>query len=296
MLLKNKYYSKSTKVLWHRPLLWTIYCSIIVVLFKEFNIDLTIPMAIPSILGTAISLFLGFRTNSAYQRWWEARKVWGEIINNSRTFARQVLQFGDASLNFDLRHKLVNRQIAWSWSLAYRLRKLGWPKEIDQFVDSTESEILKQIDHIPNMILFEQEKGLNTLKKEGAIDDFYLRKVDSTLKELCDSMGKCERIKSTVFPTQYALFTLVFINIFLFLLPLGMVGSLGYFSILVHIAIGFTFGMIQSIAESMQNPFDNKPNDIPMFSICRTIERNLLEMKGKKSLPEQYKEEDGVLM
>lgn len=296
MLLKNKYYSKSTKVLWHRPLLWAIYCSIVVVLFKEFNVDLTIPMAIPSILGTAISLFLGFRTNSAYQRWWEARKVWGEIINNSRTFARQVLQFGDPLKERDLRTRIINRQISWNWSLAYRLRKLGWSIESKKYLITAEVEQLKSAEHIPNLLLLSQEKDLNQLKHKKAIDDFYLRKIDSTLKELCDSMGKCERIKTTVFPTQYALFTLIFINLFLFLLPLGIAESLGYFSIPIHIAIGFTFGMIQSIAESMQNPFDNKPNDIPMFSICRTIERNLLEMIGNKDLPEHYKEQDGVLM
>ena len=75
-----------------------------------------------------------------------------------------------------------------------------------------------------------------------------------------------------------------------------MVDSLGYYSIPVHIAIGFTFGMIQSIAESMQSPFDNKPNDIPMFSICRTVERNLLEMMGDENLPDTIKDEEGVLM
>ena len=89
---------------------------------------------------------------------------------------------------------------------------------------------------------------------------------------------------------------LFFINIFLFLLPLGMVESLGFFSIPVHIVIGFTFGMIQSIAESMQAPFENKSNDTPVFSICRTIEKNLLEMLENETLPEPYKEDEGILM
>jgi putative membrane protein len=294
MLLKHKYYSKSSKIPWHRPLFWTFYCLIIVVLFKVLHVNIGIPLAIPSILGTAISLFLGFRTNSAYQRWWEARKVWGEIVNNSRTLARQVLSFGRGDSDFTKR--IIHRQIAWNWSLAYRLRDLGWSKETEDYLVANEIEKLKNVNHVSNIILLTQEKDLREIVWNGDIDDFDFRKIDATLKELCDSMGKCERIKSTVFPTQYSLFTLVFINTFLVLLPLGMVTSLGYFSIPIHIAVGFTFGMIQSIAESMQDPFENRPNDVPIFSICRTIERNLLEMAGLENLPESYESKDGVLM
>ena len=297
MLVKHKYYSKSTKVLWHRPLLWTVYCTLIVVAYQIFKVDLAIPLAIPSILGTAISLFLGFRTNSAYQRWWEARKIWGEIINNSRTFTRQVLLlFGNKDIEKELRKRIIKRQIAWNWSLSYRLRGLGWSVESENYLENEDIKILKNGDHVPNLILLQQEKDLNKLMDTKEFDGFYFRKIDSTVKELCDSMGKAERIKTTVFPTQYALFTLIFINIFLFLLPLGMVESLGFFSIPIHVAIGFTFGMIQSIAESMQDPFENKQNDIPLFSISRTIERNLLEMMDEEKIPAPYEAEDGVLM
>lgn len=299
MLLKNKYFSTSSKVHWHRPLLWILYCLIVVVLFKEYNIDLGIPLAIPSILGTAISLFLGFRTNSAYQRWWEARKIWGGIINNSRTLARQVLTFGDVDekAGSGIRQDIINRQIAWSWFLAHRLRNLGWSANGEEYLYEEEViQMNEESDHIPNELLLLQAKDLKELVVHGEMDDFYFRKIDSTLTELCNAMGRAERIKSTVFPTQYALFTLIFINIFLFLLPLGMVETLGYYIIPIHMAIGFTFGMIQSIAESMQAPFDNKPNDIPIFSICRTIERNLLEMSGCEKLPEPYAAKDGVLM
>ena len=294
MLLRHKYYSKQSKIPWYRPFFWTLYCTAIVFVFKEFQVDIGIPLAIPSILGTAISLFLGFRTNSAYQRWWEARKVWGEIVNNSRTLARQVLNFGIG--NSDSRTNIIHRQIAWNWSLAYRLRGLGWSNEADTYLSEQEIKRLKKSEHVPNLLLLEQERELTNLVKNGELDSFDLRKIDSTLKELCDSMGKCERIKGTVFPTQYSLFTLVFINTFLTLLPLGMVSSLGYFSVPIHITIGFTFGMIQNIAESMQAPFENRPNDIPIFSISRIIERNLLEMTEAKVLPKVYASKDGVLM
>ena len=242
------------------------------------------------------SLFLGFRTNSAYQRWWEARKIWGEIINNSRTFARQVLQFGKPLEVQSLRHQIIERQLAWNWFLAYRLRNLGWTKEGETRLPKNAIDTLKKADHKPNLLLLEQEKDLNLLVQHKAIDDFYFRSADATLKELCDSMGKCERIKKTVFPTQYSLFTLVFINMFLILLPLGLTDTLGYYTIPIQVAIGFTFGMIQNISESMQNPFDNKPNDIPIFAISRTIERDLLEIIEEKNLPSPIKANQGILM
>jgi len=296
MLLKHKYYSKSNKVMGYRPFIWAAYTTLIVVAYKVYNIDLAIPMAIPSILGTAIALFLGFRTNSAYQRWWEARKVWGEIVNNSRTLARQTLTFGLGNNDSKIRTKIIHRQIVWCWSLAHILRNVDQTKEAETYLDKEEFISLSKKDHVPNLLLLNQEYDLKTMVSIGEMDEFDIRKIDTTLKELTDSMGKCERIKNTVFPTQYSLFTLVFINIFLFLLPLGMVASLGYYTIPVHIAIGFTFGMIQSIAESMQNPFENKPNDTPVFAISRTIERNLLEMIGKENLPEKIKAIDGILM
>lgn len=282
--------------MWYRPFLWAVYATLIVVAYKVYHVDLAIPMAIPSILGTAIALFLGFRTNSAYQRWWEARKVWGEIVNNSRTLARQTLTLGSPNDDNDKRSKIIYRQIVWCWSLAHTLRKVNQTKEAETYLDKDEFESLSKKDHIPNLLLLNQEYDLKSLTTIGEMDEFDVRKIDTTLKELTDSMGKSERIKNTVFPTQYSLFTLVFINIFLFLLPLGMVSSLGYYTIPVSIAIGFTFGMIQSIAESMQDPFENKPNDTPIYAICRTIERNLLEMMGNKDLPETIKAKDGVLM
>lgn len=296
MLLKYKYYSKSNKVLWYRPILWSAYTTLIVVVHVVYGVNLSIPIAIPAILGTAISLFLGFRTNSAYQRWWEARKVWGEIVNNSRSFARQILTFGSGETINDGKIKIINRQIVWCWSLAHTLRNVNQPQEAEKYLSKEEFIDLSERDHIPNLLLLNQEFDLKTLVANGEINDFDLRTIDETLKGLTDSMGKCERIKKTVFPTQYSLFTLVFINIFLFLLPLGMVESLGYFAIPIHIAIGFTFGMIQSIAEAMQDPFENKPNDTPIYAISRGIERNLLEMMGSEDIPKALEAKDGVLM
>ena len=132
--------------------------------------------------------------------------------------------------------------------------------------------------------------------KSKKFNDFDFRKIDGTLKLLCDSMGKCERIKNTEFPTQYSLYTRVFLYVFLILLPLAIVESMGYYTVLIQFLTGFTFIMIQNIAFSLQDPFENNASDIPVFAISRTIERNLLEMTGEKNLPEDWKAENNVLM
>ena len=138
-------------------------------------------------------------------------------------------------------------------------------------------------------------KDTNNLRSR-IINDFDFRKIDGTLKLLCDSMGKCERIKNTEFPTQYSLYTRVFLYVFLILLPLAIVESMGYYTVLIQFLTGFTFIMIQNIAFSLQDPFENNASDIPVFAISRTIERNLLEMTGEKNLPEDWKAENNVLM
>lgn len=296
MFVKNRLYTGANKWVLIRPVIWSIYSVIIAYLFINRNLDLAVPMAFLAVIGTAISLFLSFRTNSAYARWWEARKVWGEIVNNSRTLARQVLLFGQKNEGAELRQKMVQYQIAWCWNLAYGLRKKGWSQEGKKYLDIAEREKIKQSSNIPNEILFQQQKHLAELENSNMIDAFDRRRIDETLKQLCDSMGKSERIKNTVFPTQYSLFTIIFINLFLLLLPLGLVEHLGYYTVLAQTAVGFTFGMIQNIAVLMQDPFENKPNDTPMFALSRTIEINLLEMCGETELPEKKQPVNGVLM
>ena len=295
MLIGNKY-SFQSHVPWQRPVFWVSYSAIIASIYVLLNINIDIPLAVPAILGTAVSLFLGFRTNSAYQRWWEARKIWGAITNNSRTLARQILTFGNAFESVNTRNRIIKRQIAWNWTLAYSLRNLGNSDEAEEYLNPDELMKIQNSKHPNNILLLNQEKDLSSLVEGQALNEFDFRTIDSTLKELTDSMGKCERIKKTVFPTQYSLYTAIFINLFLALLPFGLVPVIGFFTLPVHFSIGFTFGMIQRIAEDMQDPFEGTQNDTAMFTMSRGIEQNLLEMMGEKELPEAYPVKDGVMM
>lgn len=295
MLTTNKFYPTGKKTSYLRPLWWAIYGTVVVYLAKSNMLQLNMPLTVASILGTAISLFLGFRTNSAYQRWWEARKVWGEIVNESRNLSRQIMCYGSES-EVEMRTRILRRHIAWCWALTSHLRKTPQEEALRTYLVPQDYDRLVQKENQVNDLLLLQESDAKALLVNKSIDDFYYRKISSTLQRLCNAQGKCERIKNTVFPTQYALFTLVFINLFLLVLPWCLVGALGYTAVVVHVSVGFTFGMIQNIAESIQDPFENAANDIPISALSRTIERDILESMGEVSLPDRIQDENDILM
>ena len=178
-----------------------------------FLSKIEIPIAMSAIIGTALSLLLAFRTAQAYERWWEARIIWGAIVNDSRTLIRQVKQFlpeKDTKIVQDFAY----RQIIWCYVLGESLRKLSYSKKVYDYVK--EHKLSK--NNIPNAIINQHSEALSKLE----ISDFKQIQIDSTLSRLCDSMGKCERIKNTVFPKSYSLLVHFFIYVFATLLPFGL--------------------------------------------------------------------------
>ncbi|UTW63876.1 hypothetical protein KFE98_06990 [bacterium SCSIO 12741] len=275
-----------------------IYCHTVAVWYS-YNPNLSISISIPAVLGTAISLFLGFRTNSAYERWWEARKIWGAVVNDSRTLVRKSLGFIQDSPEQsakDSAKRIAYLQMAWCYALSKSLRKQDVLESLDQFLTEQDLIWLSSQQNIPNAIIQLIEMELKQCRSRNQLDAYQFVSMDNTLTRLCDSMGMCERIKNTVFPTQYNFFTVFFIIIFVAILPFGLLEYLGYFTTLVTLVIGFTFFMIEAIAVFMQDPFENRPNDTPMTAISRTIEINIRQMLGETELPEAVKPENGVLL
>jgi putative membrane protein len=249
-------------------------------------------------MGTAIAILLGFRTSAAYDRWWEARKIWGSIINDSRTLIRQAIGFfTPTEENKQAIDKLASYQIAWNYALANSLRKLSIAQEIQKYLRDDEYEIVATQSNIPNAILKLMEEHLASLYRKGSLAAYHFGMMDQTLKALCDHMGKCERIKNTVFPVHYGFFIRLSIIIFALLLPLELVEFLGILVIPVTFAVILFISVIESIADYLQDPFENRPADIPMSTIARMIEINLKEMTGKKDVPQPLQpDRKGILM
>lgn len=264
--------------------------------------EIGIPLAIPSILGTAISLILAFRTGQSYGRWWEARMVWGEIVNDSRTLTRQLLSFTQPGTEetqeaSQLIKKIAYRQIAWCYILGRTLRKDQPLKGMESLLSQEDLSYLKKHDNIPNALLQKHALDLKYCFKCNWINAYQQMQIDETLKRLCNAMGKCERIKNTIFPATYSLIVHLFLYLFILLLPFGLVDELGFIQIPLVITVAMAFFLIEKTAIHLQDPFENLPTDTPMTSIARTIEINLKQMLNESQVPEKIKpQEDFYLL
>jgi putative membrane protein len=297
------------KIPWKRILKDLKYVMIFIVIYmSSISIidfyypmqSLHIPIALITVPGTVIALLLGFRTNSAYDRWWEARIIWGAIVNDSRTWVRQLLTFvdckGNSSIAYAHVRKMAMRHIAWNYALTGHLRKLDTTPSFEDRLDVAEMRTVKTKTNVPNALLYNQGQDLKTLRESQLIDQYQFVSLDQTLTRFTDSMGKCERIKNTVFPTSYSLLVDVLIYMWIFFLPLGLIDNIGLFLIPTTVSLAFSFLAIDRIAYYMQDPFDNIPSDTPMMALSRTIEINILEELEEKSIPHPLLPINGVLM
>jgi putative membrane protein len=185
---------------WQKIIFVAGYSVLVVLLYQAGVSRATIPVAIPAMLGTALSILLGFRTNSAYDRWWEARKVWGAIVNDSRTLARQVLSLlksPDETPRSEIsaiQREMIHRQIAWNFVLARSLRGQDRFQDVGTMISPAEIESLSAQDNTTNAMLQTQEKRLQDTLESGYLDGYRFLPIESTLKRMCDHMGMCARI------------------------------------------------------------------------------------------------------
>jgi ion channel-forming bestrophin family protein len=260
-----------------------LYASLIAFIYDSYHFTrITIPLAVPAVLGTVISLLLGFRSNQAYDRWWEARHIWGAVVNDSRTLARQIISFThddfEGSEAQAFKERVIRRQIAWSFSLGKHLRGEPAAKGLEKYLNKKELEYIRGIDNVPSALLDMMGRDLKLALEEGWINRFQQVEIDKTISRLCDSMGKCERIKNTVFPSTYSLYIHLALMLFIALLPFGVIEYFGIIEVPLVVAISACFLLIEKMAIHLQDPFENKPTDTPMTSIAQGIEKNLTQL------------------
>ncbi|WDF55907.1 bestrophin family protein [Mucilaginibacter sp. KACC 22063] len=279
-------------------ILLTIYS--IAVYFEHTQLgfsNFSIPLAIPGILGTIISLLLAFRSNQAYDRWWEARSLWGAIVNDSRSFARQVLTFIDTSDGNQekllIKERMIKRQIIWNYSLSCHLRKQDASQCLDKYISEEERNVVGNAMHIPLALMEQHGNDLRTLLRNKWINEFQQVAMDDTLTRFSNAMGACERIKNTVFPVTYSFYIHLVVLLFVLILPFGLIEHVGIFQIPLVVAISCSFFLIEKMAIHLQDPFENKPTDTPTTTISRKIEQDLKQMLAKDDKVEPAKELEG---
>ncbi len=248
-----------------------------------FLARISIPISLTGVFGTAVALLLGFRTNQAYERWWEARIIWGAIVNDSRSLIRQTISFYDTSDNqysFIVK-EMAHRQIVWCYALGETLRKLPFSAIVASYlkVEGISAQ------NIPNAILTKHSQALTEARNENIVNEFHQIQIDSTIARLCNSMGKCERIKNTVFPKAHSLLIHLIIYVFATMLPFGLDDKNVGVEIAITFVIPIIFIAIEKTSILMQDPFENQPMDTPMTDLAQTIEINLKQMVCDENIP-----------
>jgi len=262
--------------------------TILVILFTVWGLNLfvtfpIIPVSIPAFLGTSIALVLGFKLSQSYDRWWEARKIWGAIVNDSRSLVLQVKHFAadDKTLS-----EIALRQIAWCYSLGQSLRKLSPHENLEDYISSEELEAIKKHKNLPLALLDFHSKDVKALFTAKKLDSYQYMQIYQTLVRLTESMGKAERIKNTVFPTTYKLFLHFFIFLFIVLLSISLIATGGVSEIPVLFFISLPFILLEMTATLLQDPFEDKPTDISVTALAKTIEINLKQLIGNTNIQE----------
>ena len=287
---------------------------------------LAIPWQPIALIGIAVSFYLGFKNNSSYDRLWEARKIWGGIVNSSRTFtimSRDFItnEFAKEKLsNEELNaiHKtIIHRHIAWLKALTYQLREpKPWEhsakvevklrkeagvhhdenhfEKLKPYLSTEEYEYLMTKGNRASHLISLQSKMLLKLKLSGQIDDFRHMELEKLLGEFYTLQGKSERIKNFPFPRQYATVNYVFVWIFLILLPFGMVNVFndgasqitGWLVIPFTLLVSWVFILMELIGDYSENPFEGLYNDVPISSLARSIEIDIRQMLDETDLPD----------
>lgn len=286
---------------------------------------LTISWLPIAMVGTAVAFITGFKNNASYARLWEARQIWGSIVNGSRSWGILVLDFvGDSPAH----RRLLYRHMAWTTALRFQLRESRtwenmhrrhnveyhknyvvpeWTSkledELPQLLDPAEaSYVLSKKNRATHLIAL-QSRDLRELVEQGALTEFRQIELQRLLEQFYDAQGKCERIKNFPYPRQFATLNLFFVWLFIVLVPFGLLPEfqkLGdvfvWVTIPAGVIVAWVFHTMDKIGESSENPFEGGPNDVPISALCRTIEIDLREMLDETDIPEAAKPVGNILM
>ncbi|MEM9071850.1 MAG: bestrophin family ion channel [Myxococcota bacterium] len=268
-----------------------------------------------TLIGLALGIFLGFRNNTSYDRFWEGRKLWGRVVNTSRSLTRQMLTLvGPAEgVSADYRttakgdgapeevaavHKaLVYRVIAYVHSLRLHLRTQDRLKELAPFLSEDELKELEPEQNRPIALLQRIGAELRALYDKGWIHTMHLPVLEASLTEFANVQGGCERIKATPIPFSYNILLHRIVFVYCFTLPFGLVTleGVGDYTPIIVLLVSYAFFGLDAVGDEIENPFGEDPNDLPLNAITRMIEGNLRQRLGETELPEPVKPKRFVL-
>lgn len=264
-----------------------------------------------TLVGVALSIFLGFRNNTGYDRFWEGRKLWGMMVNVSRSFTRQLLTLvgprmldaqgdhrvtvGESEELRRVRHELVYVLIAYVHALRQHLRDEDSLAELDGLLPPELQRSLPAERNRPIAILQWLGDRLRVLYDRGWVHPMHLTVLEGSLTQITDIQGACERIKSTPIPASYTVLIHRIVALYCLGLPFGIVDSVGVMTPMVVAIVAYAFYGLDAVGTEVENPFGFDPNDLPLSSLTRMIEINLRQRLGEQQLPPALEPVDGIL-
>ena len=263
--------------------------SILIVWFREtlFKYNIHLNPAPFTLFGIALALFLGFRNSASYDRFWEGRRLWGSLINTSRSLVRQALTLPIHQRDVKETSLFVNYLIALAYTLKHQLRYTDPSPDVDRLLPPGLAIRVKAARFKPILLVRELGHWLQTVKHRGQLDSLAQQSIDGNLNQLTDIIGGCERIANTPIPYSYDVLLHRTVYIYCFLLPLGLVDSLGWMTPIIVTFIAYTYVALEAIADELEDPFGLLPNDLALDTMCLSLENSLLEMDDRALRPDQ---------
>jgi putative membrane protein len=316
---------------WRNLLFFTFWAGVVFCIYHFLDWDfIDIPFQPLSVIGIAVAFYIGFKNSQSYDRFWEGRKIWGGIVNYSRTWTNNVLSFVNDT--DQTKKELVYRHLAWINALRIQLRqptsfskrehksverlfeKHGHKnpvcEDLGAFLDEQELDDLRSRKNVATHLIKNQGQQLKTLLENDKITEFDKQVFHNNLEEMYNLQGKCERIKNTPFPRQYAYFSTLFTWLFILLLPFGLLDVFEegislvegntrswyiFMMIPFSVLISWIFVTMEKVGSNSEDPFEGRINDVPMTALCRTIEIDLRDMLNEDDLPEKIQAQDNIL-
>ncbi|PWW19792.1 MULTISPECIES: bestrophin family protein [unclassified Chryseobacterium] len=291
MIIRKKEHWFRMLFVWHGSVLpallprlgLLLILSLLVTYFHGIILSFKVPLnpAPLTLFGFVLALFLGFRNNASYDRFWEGRKLWGALLNTTRALTRQAMTLSNIKNDTISVHSFVNLLSCFVFALKHQLRGTDAYEDLKSRLNEDQLKIVAGSKYKPAVIMRLLAEWVQKAKDQGYLDSIQQARFDENFDKLSDILGGCERLVSTPIPYSYRVLLHRTVYIYCFLLPFGLVDSLGWFTPLIVVFVAYTFVAFEAIADEIEEPFGTDANDLALNSMCIMIDETIHEMVGE---------------
>jgi putative membrane protein len=269
--------------IWKSLAFTTVLAIVVTVLHGTIDgVKITVSAVPFTLMGLPLAIFLGFRNNAAYDRYWEARKQWGELVLRSRSLARQCLSLVEDEA---VRMRMIRRGVAHAHALRHHVRGTDAAQDIAAWLDVDEWRRIRALPNLPHALMLEMGADLALCLRTGRIEPVLAPSIDATLTAMSGVAAACERIRGTPIPFSYTLLLHRTAHLYCLFLPFGLVDTIGYLTPLVAAIVAYTFFGLDALGDEIEEPFGLAANDLALDALCRTIEIDARTALGERDLP-----------